>query len=74
MKIPDEILKMIEWESFPLSTKKGGQTVGVIRYGYTLKCDPLGFEVSVNYYRSQLKNKELCLTLFELFLMDAKIL
>lgn len=74
MKIPDEIQKLIKWEAYPLGNNNGGQSVGTIRYGARLICEELGFEVAVNNYRSQLKNKELCLTLFELFLMDIKVI
>lgn len=71
MKITDEILKEIVWESYPKPVA-GGQTCGKFPTGVILKCDAAGFEIRVENYRSQIKNKELALLLFELYLSEIK--
>lgn len=66
MKIPEEILKGLEKESYP-KTKLGGQTVGLNSNGITLSHYDLGFSISIQHYRSQLKNLEFAMTVFELY-------
>lgn len=60
--------KEATWETYPKGT--GGQHVTVCRAGVTLICRDVGFELTVDFYRSQIKNKELTLTLFELYLEE----
>lgn len=45
---------------------KGGQTVGLGDPAVTLICEDLDIEITIGCHRSQLKNKELAYTLFEL--------
>lgn len=70
-KIPDTILKEIEWITCRPKIQ-GGQTTGTFTAGVTLYCGACGFSVMVDNYRSQLKNRELALLLFELYLMEIK--
>jgi len=63
----EEIWKGIEWKSYP-DRPKGGQQVGIGIRGVTLKHPEFSFEISIGEFRSQSQNKEMCLTLFELFL------
>lgn len=70
MKIEEtkqELISKIKWMSFPI-TPKGGQTCGVLPKGSHLICEVTGFEIKINAYRSQLQNRELCLTIYNLFL------
>lgn len=69
--IDEDIVKLIKWEQFP-KIETGGQTCGVIPRGMTLVCEEMGFKVSINNFRSGFKNKEMCLMLFELYLMEIK--
>jgi protein subunit release factor B len=70
MALKKEILDEIIFESFPATEKTGGQTCGMTPTGVKLICQAARFEVSVNNYRSQIKNKELALLLFELYLQE----
>ena len=75
MKIPEEIQKSIKWEHYPKHDYPlGGQTTGQICCGFKLICEDVDFEVAVNYSRSMIKNKQLCLDLFELYLMEIKVI
>lgn len=71
MKIKEEIRALVTWEQYPKNSL-GGQQVGVPVQGSTLKCESLGFSVSTNTFKSQLKNRQLCWNLFELFLMETE--
>lgn len=71
--IPEEILKLIKWEAYPKNQITGGQTVGVPISGSTLICEELSFSISCRGGRSQMKNKEFCMTVFELYLDEFKI-
>jgi hypothetical protein len=68
MNISKEILDSIEWESYPKKEKPGGQITYNIIYGVTLKINGL-FEVSINEYKSQIKNKQLCMDILEWYLI-----
>jgi protein subunit release factor A len=68
--IPQEILNEIIFESYPKTENKGGQTCGMMPTGITLICKSAGFEVSISNYRSQIKNKEMALLLFDLYLTE----
>jgi protein subunit release factor B len=65
----DKIVKLIKWQ-----TKRegglGGQSCGIMNPGVTLISEETGIEISIDYYRSQLKNKELAFNLFQLALSD----
>lgn len=69
--IPQKILDTIVWSTHnePI---KGGQMAGMPRYGSKLTSEEFRFQISTNYFRSQLQNKEFCMTCFELFLMEIK--
>lgn len=56
-----------KWSLYPES-KTGGQSVGLIPSGCKLVNDDVDFEVIVSFHRSQLKNREIANTLFELYL------
>lgn len=71
--IPENIQNLIKWEAYP-KKQTGGQTVGMMYYGTTLICEDVGFSVTVDYFRSQLKNKELAIILFELYLNEVGII
>jgi protein subunit release factor B len=68
MAITKKILDEVVFESYPKIEQKGGQTCGTMPTGITLICKAAGFEVSINNYRSQIKNRELAILLFELYL------
>jgi protein subunit release factor A len=73
--IPDNIKELIKIETYPpYNTNLGGQSVGTIHTGCKLTCEGSGFEVIIDNYRSQIKNRELALTLFELYLQEIKII
>lgn len=48
----------------------GGQQCGMPSYPVILTSEELDFEITIGFYRSQLKNKELAFTIFELVLED----
>jgi protein subunit release factor A len=70
MAIVKEILDEVRFESYPKTEILGGQTCGMMPTGVTLICKAVGFEISINNYRSQIKNKELAMTLFALYLAE----
>jgi len=68
-EIKNKIKANIEWgKKTPPHT--GGQQCGVPRCPVTLKSEDLNLEITIGYHRSQLRNKELAFTLFELALDD----
>lgn len=71
MKIPQEILDTIVWDTHSKPIK-GGQIAGTPRYGVKLTSEEFQFSVSCNHFRSQIENKEFCMTCFELFLMEIR--
>lgn len=66
-KVKQEIIKNAE---IGLVKPKinGGQTCGMPRSKVYLKSEEVDFYIEIGYARSQLKNKEIALTLFELYL------
>lgn len=62
-KFRSEIVKTV----YP-PTITGGQSCGMPSCGVTLFCPNTEFSISLNEYRSHLKNYDLCLTLYNLFL------
>ena len=59
----------IKW-SIVSPGNRGGQQVGIPVSIVTLISEDLDLEITFSHYRSQLKNKEMCLILFELALME----
>lgn len=66
-EMKQQIRDNIKWD-----TKRpaviGGQHCGTPVYPVILISEELDFEITVGFHRSQLRNKELALTLFELAL------
>jgi len=73
MKISEEIVKLVQFKAYP-EPILGGQHCGMSNMGVTLYCEGMGFSVTVDIYRSQIKNKELALLMFELYLMETKVI
>ncbi len=71
-EIDPRFLKDIVWEAFPIYPK-GGQTVGLNVQGVTLKHEPLCFQITVYYHRSQFKNKECAIKLFQNYIETLNI-
>ncbi len=68
-EIEEYYLNTLTFETYPLK-KSGGQSCGTTSRGITLKCEELGFQITVSNFRSQSQNRELCLTLFKLALPE----
>lgn len=72
MKTKAEIIEQIKtdvrWEIERGSL--GGQSCGMPNYPVTLISDDFSIKITVGYLRSQLKNKQLAMDLFELALME----
>ena len=66
-ELKDSVRKNVKWD-----TKRppvtDGQQCGLPRYPVVLKSEDLDLEITIGYYRSSIKNKELANTLFELVL------
>lgn len=60
-----QIRNNIKWST---DRPLGGQQVGLCRSTVVLFSEDLDIKISIGYYRSSLKNKELAMTLFELTL------
>ena len=67
-KVRKDILSKVIFK--PKEQKQGGQTCGVIDTSVHLVSEDTGFEIKISEYRSQIKNKQLALTLFELYLQE----
>ena len=72
MNIPKEILDLIKWEQYPPEIK-GGQTCGIPMQGSALICEDFGFKIYCNGSRSQMKNRNFCITVFELYLDEFNV-
>ena len=70
MKTKYDIIKEAEIKSVN-PRQKGGQNVGLVSTRIYLKHEETGFYIEVEAYRSQYKNRELAITLFELYLSEA---
>ena len=66
-EIKDRILSSVRFEVYP-PIQLGGQSCGMPIRGCKLISDDVDFEICIHYFRSQLKNKEMALDLFELYL------
>lgn len=53
--------------------RKGGMTVNLNDPAVRLICEEAGFEIMVRAHRSQLENKRLAMTLFELYLDEIRL-
>ena len=69
-KIKEELLGKVQWSSKKPKSALGGQSCGMPSYPVILKSEELDLEITVGYHRSQLKNKILAMTLFELAMDD----
>lgn len=67
--IKEEIINGIVWEIWPVR-KQGGQQAGIAPIGYKLSHPEFQFEVSCCEYRQSFTNRQMCLDLFELFLLQ----
>lgn len=67
--IPEHILKLVKKESYP-PQHIGGQSCGMMSRGIKLTCEELGFSITVDHHRSQLKNYETAIALFELYYFE----
>lgn len=70
--IPNNIIQLITKKTYP--EYLGGQAVCRISSGVTLNCDEYMFSISCGLFKSQLKNWEFCITVFELYLQEHKII
>lgn len=68
--IKQSIKNNLKWDTKKPPGIMGGQHCGIPLYPVILRSDELDLEITIGYYRSQLKNKELAITLFELALDD----
>lgn len=71
MIIPKEILDTIVWSTHR-QKQVGGQSCGMPNYGARLTSKEMGFEVSTDAFRTQMQNREFCMSVFELFLSEIK--
>jgi protein subunit release factor A len=62
-----EIKKNIKW-GMKESETKGGQQCGLVSVPIVLTSEDLCLSITIGFHRSQIKNKELALVLFELAL------
>ena len=72
MKTEDAIKfykNLVTWDSKNPKQELGGQSCGVIYQGATLNCDELGFSVHVSDSRSTIKNRQMCVFLFEQYII-----
>ena len=66
-EIKQQIKNNVKWDSErPKGT--GGQSCGVSYYPVILISEEMNIKITIGYHRSQLKNKDLAFTLFELAL------
>lgn len=75
MKLTKEEIQMIIKDhtvigSLKPKEKLGGQSCGMPSYPIRLTCETFDFELTVNYHRSSLRNKEDAILLFELYLSN----
>ena len=63
-----EKLNLITWE-YPLEIISG-MTIGRPNPAVTLVCKDYNFKITLDAYRSRIKNQELAFTLFELYLSE----
>lgn len=70
MKTKRDIIKEAEIKAVN-PRQPGGQSVGLGSTKISLRHEETGFYIEVEAYRSQYKNRELAITLFDLYLSEA---
>jgi len=66
-EVKQQIKNNVKWDSERPKTT-GGQSCGMPAYPVILISEEMNMKITIGYHRSQLKNKELAFTLFELAL------
>lgn len=66
-ELKETIRKNIKWEVVN-PTPLGGQSCGIPQFKQRLCSEELDFKVEIGYMRSAIKNREMCVTLFELYM------
>jgi protein subunit release factor A len=61
-----EILETIKW-STAREPQKGGQHCGMPNYGIKLTSEEMGFEITLDGFRSQMSGKQFAMLVFELY-------
>lgn len=69
-KVKEKIINNIKW-TVGEERKSGGQSCGRISSKVRLESEEADFLIEIEAYRSVLKNKQLALLLFELYLSEA---
>ena len=69
-KEKEKVINSIKW-SVGENRKNGGQSCGIISPKVKLESEETNFTLEVEAFRSLLKNKEIALLLFELYLSEA---
>jgi len=74
--IPKNILEGLTRPPLPIVDRPvGGQQCGTITSAsITISHQVIGFSITIDAYRSQVKNYNLALLLFELYLIETKII
>ena len=72
-KIHQKILDGLVW-STARQKQMGGQSCGMPNLGTKLTHSELKFEISIEGFRSQFQAREFCMTVFELFLEETKVI
>ena len=67
-EIKQQVRNNIKWSKKMPTGSIGGQQCGIPNYPVILKSEELDLEITFGYHRSQLKNKQISLILFELAL------
>jgi hypothetical protein len=63
-------VKDIIWDCNDPNKHSGGQSCGNFYHGVKLIHKDLQFEININVSRSSIKNRQLALLMFELFIME----
>jgi protein subunit release factor A len=74
MEIPEHIFKGLKKTIGDPNEQKGGQSVGLCSGKVTLTHEELGFSITVELSRSQIRNYNFAITVFELYLQEMKII
>jgi protein subunit release factor A len=68
-EIIQEYKSKVKWETWPKTEGLGGQSIGRIPSVKLISLET-DFEICIGAYRSQIRNKDLAATLFELYLNE----
>lgn len=71
-QIPESILKQLKWSPM-YENRVGGQHCGIPR-GVRLTHEETSFEIACSWFRSQIQCKNFCITVFELYLHEIKVI